>query len=232
MGKVRATALLLRTRPLVRTGRPPRKLAGEVDARILQAARQVFLECGLAGASIDEIASLARAGKPTIYARFSGKEALFTEVVMRDVAHTVEGFAGEIPAGATIDERLTKLGATILRWVLVADTVDLMRVAISEARRFPNLASNVHRMARGRCEDTVRRLLAEVAKSDTLGVLPAFAPERIAATTRFFTDLVLAPMVMRALFGEKLKSLQAEVGPHVARSVSFFLASCRHGDVS
>lgn len=29
-----------------------------------------------------------------------------------------------------------------------------------------------------------------------------------------------------------LKSLRAEIGPHVARSVSFFLAACRHGNVS
>jgi AcrR family transcriptional regulator len=36
----------------------------------LDAARRVFLERGLAGASIDEIAKLACAGKPTIYAGF------------------------------------------------------------------------------------------------------------------------------------------------------------------
>src|SRR6185295_14337336 len=58
-----------------RTGRPPREFAGEVESRILNAARRVFLERGLAGASIDEIAELACAGKPTIYARFPGKEA-------------------------------------------------------------------------------------------------------------------------------------------------------------
>jgi hypothetical protein len=39
------------------------------------------------------------------------------------------------------------------------------------------------------------------------------------------------PMIMRALFGEKLKSLRAEIGPHVARSVAFFLAACQHGGV-
>ena len=61
------------SRRAVRTGRPPRERAGEVEARILDAARRVFLERGLAGASVDEIASLARAGKPTIYARFPGK---------------------------------------------------------------------------------------------------------------------------------------------------------------
>jgi hypothetical protein len=36
------------------------------------------------------------------------------------------------------------------------------------------------------------------------------------------------PLVVRALFGEKLKPLRAEIGPHVAGSVAFFLAACRY----
>ena len=83
MGKIAAKAKPLQKRPTVRSGRPRRELVGEVDERILDAARRAFLERGLSGASIDEIANLARAGKPTIYARFPGKEALFTAVVMR-----------------------------------------------------------------------------------------------------------------------------------------------------
>jgi AcrR family transcriptional regulator len=206
-------------------------LAGEVDARILDAARRVFLERGLAGASMDEIARLASAGKPTIYVRFASKEALFTAVVMRNVAAAVARFEGHIPAGDTIDERLTGLGITVLHWVLGGDTIDLMRVAISQAARFPDLATTVHRMARQRVEETVGRLLSEAAQSDLLDALPAFAPERLAATTQFFMGLIFLPMIIRALFGEKLKVLRAEIGPHVARSVVFFLAACRQGGV-
>ena len=62
-------------RAAVRFGRPPKELAGEVDARILDAARKIFLERGFEGASIDEIAEVARSGKPTIYARFRDKRA-------------------------------------------------------------------------------------------------------------------------------------------------------------
>jgi hypothetical protein len=70
-----------------------------------------------------------------------------------------------------------------------------------------------------------------VAQSDELGTLSAFAPERLATTTRLFLDLVLMPLIMRALFGEKLEALCAEIGPHVAHTVAFFLAACRHGGV-
>jgi AcrR family transcriptional regulator len=232
MDKIPGNEMRFRGRRTGRVGRPPREFAGEVDARILDAARRVFLERGLAGASMDEIASLARAGKPTIYARFPNKEALYAAVVMRNVASVAGRFADHIPAGTTIEERLTGLGATFLDRALVADTVGLMRAGISEARRFPELANSVHRMARRRGEETVGRVLGEVAQSDGLGSLPAFAPERLATTTHFFVDLVFIPMIMRALFGEKLKSLRAEIGPHVARSVGFFLAACQGGGVN
>jgi AcrR family transcriptional regulator len=227
MGRVAAIAKRSRKAPTVRSGRPRRELAGEVDERILNAARRVFLEHGLSGASIDEIASLARAGKPTIYARFPSKEALFTAVVMRNVSTIVGRFEGHVPTGRTIEERLTRFGVTLLGWALAGDTVDLMRVGISEARRFPDLANGVQGMARQCGERTVGRLLSEVAQTDGLGALPAFAPERLAMTTQCFMDLVFKPMIMRALFGERLETLRAEIEAHVASRVAFFLAACR-----
>src|SRR5215470_13905823 len=140
MGRSAATERSLGRRRTARIGRPPRELAGQVEARILDAARRVFLERGLAGASIDEIAKLACAGKPTIYARFPSKEALYSAVVMRNVASVAGRFADHVPTGTKLEERLTDIGATFLDRALVADTVGLMRAGISEAQRFPELA--------------------------------------------------------------------------------------------
>src|SRR5262244_1475085 len=113
MGRIPAQRKSFENRRPARIGRPPRELAGEVETRILDAARRVFLERGLAGASMDEIAGLARAGKPTIYARFPGKEALFTAVVMQSVAANMARIEATTPAGATIEERLENLGVAI-----------------------------------------------------------------------------------------------------------------------
>src|SRR6516165_2247064 len=227
-----ATKRNLGRRRAARTGRPPRELAGKVESRILDAARRVFLERGLAGASMDEIAGRACAGKPTIYARFPSKEALFTAVVMQSVAANMARYEAYTPTGATIEDRLQSVAATVLQWILVSDAIRLMRVAIAEAPRFPDLASSVFGMGRERGAQAVARLLAEAAESDELGTLPALAPEHLATTTRFFQELVLFPLVLRALFGEKLKQLCAEIGPHVNSSVAFFLAACRHGGVT
>jgi len=224
----RSTPFTRKGKSRVRIGRPPRAHAGEVEARILDAAQRVFLERGLGGASIDEIAGLARAGKPTIYCRFPNKEALFTAVVMRDVEAHIAAFDSPIPGGATSEERIANLGAAVVHEVLAGGTVGLMRMAVAEAQRFPDLASSVRTMARRRGAEVVGRLLREIAESDELARLPAFAPAHLEQTAERFLDLVLAPLLMRALFGERISDLQTEIPPHVARIVPFFLAACRH----
>jgi AcrR family transcriptional regulator len=206
-----------------RSGRPPRKVAGAVDDRILDAAGKVFAERGFGGASIDEIAEVARAGKRTIYAKFPGKKALLTAVIERVLRRNT----GSCDA-AVIENRLKALAAAILTAVLAPETNGLIRVAVAEARRFPDLAA-LGRVARERQVEAVTRLIAEFAESDQIGAPPAFAPDRLPSTARRFLDLTVSPIVLRALMGEDLSALRPEIGPHVARSVAFFLAGCCRG---
>jgi hypothetical protein len=63
-------------------------------------------------------------------------------------------------------------------------------------------------------------------------LLPLLNTARLTTTTQLFQHLVFLPLVVRALFGEKLKPLRAEIGPHVACSGAFFLAACRHGGLN
>src|SRR5215475_11557418 len=173
-------------RARVRFGRPPKELAGEVEERILDASRKVFLERGFEGASIDQIAALARSGKPTIYARFPDKRALFTAVMTREILARLEQFhfEGDVPAEGSIEERLTGAGLGVLRWILDSYRVELMRLAIAEVQRFPDLASSVSRSARELSTEVAARFLREIAQSDELGTEPAFAPQRLPTTAR------------------------------------------------
>jgi AcrR family transcriptional regulator len=209
-----------------RTGRPSRQRAGEVEERILDAAGKIFLARGFEGASIDQIAEVARAGKPTIYARFAGKEALFTAVVARKLRERASSWS-LAAGGATLEERLVNVATAMLGNALVPEWVGLIRSAIAEARRFPDLATGVGRMARERGTEAVAHLMGELARADELRGLPAFAADRLPVTARHFIELTLLPMLMRALFGEELAALRAEIGTHVPRAVAFFLAACR-----
>ena len=212
----------------IRLGRPPQALAGAVEERILDAAKKVFLERGFEGASIDEIAEVARAGKPTIYTRFPGKDTLFAAVMARKLHEITSSFESIARTGVTLEERLASIATTILHKVLAAETVGLCRASVAEAPRFPELAASAHRMARERTSEAVAQLLGELPESDQL---PGFAADRRATIARQFIELIVQPMMMRALFGEDLTALRAEIGPHVARRVAFFLAACRHGGI-
>jgi AcrR family transcriptional regulator len=215
-----------RMRVPVRCGRPPRGLAGKVEERILDAAGKVFLEHGFQGASVDEIAEAASAGKPTIYARYPGKQALFTAVVERLVRRNTSLDALSC-AGGSVEQRLDALAAIILGRVLTPETIGLIRVAVAEARRFPDLATSVSRMGRERPTEALTHVFRELAACDDgIGASPAFAPPNLPDTVRRFLDLVVLPMMVRALFGEDLAALRAEIGPHAARTVAFFLAAC------
>ena len=96
-------------RPHERLGRPPKELAGDVETRILDAAQRVFLAKGYQSSTIDEVAELAPASKPTIYAHFARKEALFAQVVRRIIDGFIT-FESYTPEGRTMPDKLTESG--------------------------------------------------------------------------------------------------------------------------
>jgi hypothetical protein len=102
---------------------------------------------------------------------------------------------------------------------------------VAEARRFPDLATSVSRMGREYPAEAVTRVFTDFAGSGDFGATPAFAPYRLRETARRFLDLVVLPMLVKALFGEDLAALRAEIGPHATRSVAFFLAACGCGEL-
>ena len=216
-------------RATVRLGRPPKEMEGEVEERILDAAHKVFLERGFEGSSIDEIAVAARSGKPTIYARIGDKRALFTAVVMRDVVGRIAQFKSDMSIDGTIEERLVRVAIAMLQWTLESERMALLRLAIAEVNRFPEIASQVSRNAQQLSTEVAVGFLGEMVQTDEIGRLPAFAPERIAVTARAFLDLVVMPMLMRGLAEQKVDVLSEEVTAHVKGRVPFFLAACRHG---
>jgi AcrR family transcriptional regulator len=223
-------ATITATEPMRRVGRPPLQRAGEVEERILEAARKVFIERGFEGASMDQIAEKARAGKPTIYARYLNKEGLFVATVENRIAAKNARLLSHRPNGATVEERLSGIGAAMLRETLTPEFVGLYRVVLAEARRLPELVTRLGQLARKRGIETVAALLAEVTECSSAGAILA-DPESCEVAARAFADLILLPLLLRALSGENLETLDKEIDSHVGKRVAFFLAACRHGGV-
>ncbi|RAV09561.1 TetR family transcriptional regulator [Mycolicibacterium sp. GF69] len=85
-------------------GRPRSK---ELDAAILRAALDLFIERGIAGMSIEQVAKRAGVGKPTIYRRWPGKEQL--------VADAIEGYVSADIRRPSHDEIATSAPRALMR---------------------------------------------------------------------------------------------------------------------
>jgi AcrR family transcriptional regulator len=205
-----------------RVGRPPSELAGEVEARILEAAARVFLARGFDGASIGEIAEAARAGKATIYARYPDKEALFAAAFLRRLSQRNARLETVAPTGATVEERLARIGAALVEESLTDDFLGLMRLAIAEARRRPDLARQVMRQSRERGGQMIAHLLTE-------GVGGPVLADKAQSAARYFAEVVLLPFLLRALAEEDVEELRAEIAEHAKSRARFFLAALRNG---
>ena len=69
-------------------------------------------------------------------------------------------------------------------------------------------------------------VLNDAAHALSRGTKGPFGPKRSVTTAQIFMDLVLFPMLMRALMGEGAKKLRTELPAFVRERVTFFLAAC------
>ena len=106
---------------------------------IRQAAAAVFLEKGYQGTSMDDVAAKARVSKQTIYTHFANKQELFEDLVLGN-ADRVEGFVASLEVGDNVEAGLTRLARDYVRFVSRPEVIQLRRLVIAEASRFPDLA--------------------------------------------------------------------------------------------
>jgi AcrR family transcriptional regulator len=125
-----------------------------LDAAILAATAEVFVEEGYAGVSIEGVAARAGVGKATIYRRYGDK----AELVVAAVSH-----------GAHIDDHLPDTGdlrADLRAMIeplferLRGEHGPLLTAFAAERARHPELAAEFERRVIGRKRDHLRHLMA------------------------------------------------------------------------
>src|SRR5262249_266612 len=128
---------------------------------ILAAALDEFSVRGFEAARLDDVARRAGVAKGTIYLYFRDKETLFQELVramLTPVMGSMEGMsAGNLPLAALAD-RIVEL---FVREVYETRRKDVIRLIISEGRRFPKLAEFYYREVLARIIPAVRSLLRQ-----------------------------------------------------------------------
>lgn len=111
-----------------------------LSERLLNAATQVFLEKGFAGASVDEIAARAKASKLTFYNHYGNKEKLFEAIVIRLNGTMFQGFVDALGADSPMEEGLYRFIKQMAELLYTEQAIKLVRVLHAEAARFPELA--------------------------------------------------------------------------------------------
>jgi AcrR family transcriptional regulator len=108
---------------------------------ILWVAKDVFLEMGFERASMDVVASRAETSKRSVYAHFENKEKLFLAVI-----ELVRGlFLNRLRMPSDYSDKpaeaLTMFCGRYLEILLYRASIQMIRVSIAEAERFPEQAT-------------------------------------------------------------------------------------------
>ena len=118
-----------------------RRLPEERPRQIVEAAKEIFGEHGLAASRLDDIAKRAGLSKGTIYLYFPNKEELFREMVRQMVVSQIEQGEHELSTmtGSATDA-LTQFLSGYWRFIRSSQFAPLFRLIHAEIHSFPDLA--------------------------------------------------------------------------------------------
>lgn len=182
-------------------GRPTREEAARRQEHLIAVATTLFMERGFDATSIDAVAEAAGMSKPTVYARYRDKRALFEAVLRERIAAWLAPLAAAAEAQAAqvgtddVEPALHDLSRTLLAHGQSPGAAMLKRNLVAQALQFPDLARLAHEEGWLRGVRAVAQLLAAFARRGRITV----ADPEIAAD--LFLSLVLGRSSQAALYG-------------------------------
>ncbi|MGO9959774.1 MAG: TetR/AcrR family transcriptional regulator [Solirubrobacteraceae bacterium] len=192
---------------------------------IVEAATAMFLSNGYVGTSMDEIATLARVSKQTIYKHFADKERLFSEIVTAKVDEIANPNTDEVrKLGDTgdLERDLRRFARRQLRAVMDPPLLQLRRLVIGESGRFPQLGRLFYERGPGRTIDALATMFERLASRGTLEL----DDPRLAAA--HFNWLVMSiPLNQAMLLGDDEPATPTELNRYADAGVRAFLAAHR-----
>ena len=135
---------------------------------VLEAARRIFLANGFSLATTDMIQQAAGVSKSTVYSHYPNKEALFRAVVDAECERFIETARALRFSDQNLKATLTEMGTAYLAMALSPDTLAIIRIIISEAPRFPELARRFYLTGPGAMNNFVSEMLEAAMAKDQL----------------------------------------------------------------
>lgn len=189
---------------------------------ILEAGTTLFLRQGYRGTSMDEIAAIAGVSKQTVYKHFDDKESLFSEIVIstvEEVAKPVHDEVLKLQDNGDLEADFRRLARQLLRRVMQPRILQLRRLVIGEAGRFPELGQTFYEQGLGR---TIAALATVFERLADRGVLQPGDPLLAAA---HFNWLVMSIPLNRAMLLGDEEPPAAELNRYADAGVRAFLAA-------
>jgi TetR/AcrR family transcriptional regulator, mexJK operon transcriptional repressor len=210
--------------PRSETAQPRRRAARLASAPVIfEAASTLFLRNGYLGTSVDDIAALARVSKQTVYTHFADKEQLFAELVRGNISR-VDAFIESVTAGLgethALEDGLRAFARRHVHTVVQPEAVQLRRLMIGEAGRFPDLAREYYTRVPQR---VVAALAVQLQRLTERGLLRASDPLLAA---NHLAWLILGLPLDAAMFGVDVgQSSPTDLDRLADAAVDVFLAA-------
>jgi AcrR family transcriptional regulator len=124
-------------------GRPTTAANSARERDLLSTAAELFGRNGFAGVSMNEISRLTGISKTTIYARFRDKAALFRAICSYACHVPGDAFREVETEGRDPRLVLADFAAATRSGLVNQEATDFLRLAVFEARRFPDIAAAI-----------------------------------------------------------------------------------------
>jgi AcrR family transcriptional regulator len=187
--------------------------------QIVAAAREAFLDRGYDGVSMDGVAKSANVAKQTLYSHYASKDALFLAVVMGEQRRIAGSFPTEATAGKLpVRTALLEIGRRYLDTTLSGPIVSLMRLAIAEAQRFPQLAHSIFETGPKQTKTDLASALERIAKNGELKI------EHPLAAAEHFIALIRGELHLHCLMDPGFRPSDAQIDRQLEAALDCFLA--------
>jgi TetR/AcrR family transcriptional repressor of mexJK operon len=197
---------------------PPAPVGRKMET-VTRAARELFLDQGFSGTSMDAIARTAGVSKATLYAYFPSKQALFASLIVAEC----ESLERDLPLpdlSQGLHPALRQFARQYARVFIEREDVAFVRTIANESSRFPDLGRLFYESGP---LATIRRLARFLDEAKAKGLLE-FEDSIMAATQ--FLSLIRGERPLRTVLGiadanEQTLDMEIESG------LALFLKACR-----
>jgi TetR/AcrR family transcriptional repressor of mexJK operon len=140
---------------------------------ILRVAGDLFVAHGFRKVSIDQIVEAVPISRPTLYAHFKDKRALYSAVINARCGALLADMRETVKAGRSVEQTLFDIGYQFLGMVLSEPALQMHRTLAAEVAEFPEVAKLFYYSGPDQMHRFLSDYLAKQHKKKTLRVRDA-----------------------------------------------------------